>query len=80
MKKNKEEKTADVETIVISETKNKNGKVVKRQVVEQWEYQNGKKESFTFHEELSRSGTWLRNKVTVDEKKSKHLHDTKVIG
>lgn len=47
---------------VISETKNREGKAIKRQIVEVWQDTKDKKGSCTYHEKLSSAGNWTRKK------------------
>lgn len=76
MKKNKQnDNVMKIHKIVVSETKNKYDDVCKRQVIEQWEYKDGKKDSFTFHEKLTKQG-WVRKKQKNNES---HLHNTNII-
>ena len=58
---------------VISETKVR-GDAVKRMVVETWDVCQGIKASRTYHEKLTRAGSWSRFKPKAKEAKSKPKH------
>ena len=69
-KQDKKEKSINIETHVVSETK-RGDRVIARQVVEKTEVKKGKYTTETFHEKLSSAGNFTRGRKKALKKDPK---------